>query len=59
MGVYLSFYNISFEHEMKTGEMDLNPTVSSTDQPGLPLALSMGFGPYHISDIPDNPPSVW
>ena len=45
MRVYDSCYNISFEHEVKTGEMDLHPTVSSADPPGLPLVLSDLFQP--------------
>ena len=45
MRVLVSFYSISFEHEAKTGEMDLNPTASSTDPPELPLLPSMGCGP--------------
>ena len=59
MRVYVRFYNISFEHEVKTVEMDLNPTVSSNDPPGMPLVLSLVFGPYNESALPGNPYSVW
>ena len=45
MRVYVSCYKISFEREVKKGEMDLHPTVSSTDPPGLLLVISQGFGP--------------
>ena len=41
------------------GEIDLHPTFSSTDPPGLPLVISMGFVPYNGSALPGNPPSVW
>ena len=59
MRVYVSCYKISFEREVKKGEIDLHSTVSSIDPPGLSLVLSMGFGPLSVSALPGNPHSVW
>ena len=41
ISLYVSCYNIEFEHEVKTGEMDLHPTVSSFDTPELTLVVSL------------------
>ena len=59
MRVYASFYNTSFENEVKTGEMDLNPTVSSIDIPIMTLVLSLVFFSLNESAFTGNPPFVW